>query len=132
MKRLILLFLSTIPSLGFAQLGVAYHQSNIPFIGINYEIIDLLRPEIRIGTDNFFTDTSLELVVTYDILNKEDYELYAGLGGRIESFAGIVIPIGLNIYPFEVKQFGFQIEIAPLVGSWVVLRGSWGIRYRFN
>ncbi len=133
MKLLLSTFLFLIlPTFALAQLGVAYHQSNLPFIGVNYEFGEKFRPELRIGTDNFFADTSLELVATYDILNKEEFEVYAGLGGRIESFAGIVVPMGLNIYPLSTKQFGFQIEIAPLIGDSVVLRGSWGIRYRFN
>jgi len=43
-----------------------------------------------------------------------------------------VIPVGLNIYPFENKSFGFQMEIAGLIGEVDILRGSTGIRYRFN
>jgi len=132
LTRVLVTLFAIVPSLSFAQLGVAYHQSNLPFIGVNYEFGEKFRPELRIGTDNFFADTSLELVATYDILNKEEFEVYAGIGGRIESFTGIVVPIGLNIYPHTTKQFGFQIEVAPLIGDSVVLRGSWGIRYRFN
>jgi len=71
-------------------------------------------------------------VVTYDIFNKDYYEFYAGLGGRITTFAGVVIPIGLNIYPFAVKNFGFHIELAPIIGDSAILRGSWGIRYKFQ
>jgi hypothetical protein len=42
-----------------------------------------------------------------------------------------VVPIGVNIYPFSNKNFGFHIELAPIIGWDDVLRGSWGIRYRF-
>ncbi len=132
MKRIIALLLFSIPSIGFAQLGVSFHQSNLPFVGINYEIKGRIRPELRIGTDNYFDDTTFEAVVTYDIFNKEDYEFYAGLGARTTTFIGVVVPIGLNIYPFAAKNFGFQIELAPIIGDSAILRGSWGIRYRFQ
>ncbi len=132
MNRILTLLFLSFPTIGFAQLGVAFHQSNIPFIGINYEINGLLRPEIRIGTDNYFDDTSIEAIITYDIFDKDNYEFYAGIGGRVNNFSGVVIPVGLNIYPFTFKNFGFHIELAPIIGDLAILRGSWGIRYRFN
>jgi len=58
--------------------------------------------------------------------------MYAGLGGRIRILEGIVVPVSLNIYPFENKSFGFQIELAPILRESSLLRGSWGIRYRFE
>ena len=131
MKQFILLILITIPTLGYAQLGVAFHQSSIPFLEINYEISNRLRPALRIATDNFFGDTSFEAVVTYDIIKKNSYEFYVGAGGKTNNFAGIVVPVGLNIYPLSSKAFGFQMELAPIIGD-DVLRGSWGIRYRFG
>jgi len=130
-KRLILFFFLTTPAIVNGQIGVDFHFSNIPFLGINYEIIDRFRPELRIGTDTYFDNISFEGVVTYDILNKTDYELYAGLGARSNDFAGLVIPMGLNFYPFEEKKFGFQIELAPIIGESDILRGSIGIRYKF-
>lgn len=44
---------------------------------------------------------------------------------------GIVIPVGLNIYPLPFKNFGFHMELAAIAGDGGILRGSWGIRYRF-
>lgn len=29
-----------------AQLGISYHQSNLPFIGLNYTVADRLMPEL--------------------------------------------------------------------------------------
>ena len=132
MKYVIVLLLIVIPSISFAQLGIAFHQSNLPFIGLNYEIKGKLRPELRIGTDNYFDAISVEGIVSYDILKKEDYEFYAGVGFRTNDFTGVVIPVGLNIYPLSTKQFGFHIELSPIVGDDNLVRGSWGIRYRFN
>jgi hypothetical protein len=65
-------------------------------------------------------------------LNKPDYELYAGLGYRFGIFSGLVVPIGLNIYPFAKKNFGFHIEVAPILFDADILRGSLGIRYIFR
>ena len=89
-------------------------------------------PELRLSTDTYLGDGSLpELVLTYQFLNKEDYEFYGGLGFRASAFQGLVLPVGFNFFPFEKKKFGFHLELAPIVNDNPVLRGSWGIRYRF-
>jgi hypothetical protein len=134
MKRLFPILLILGPVTTWAQLGVSYHQSNLPFFGLNYEIKDRFRPELRLGTDAYFEEMTFELVVTYDILNKEDYEVYGGLGVRSEEdYGSVALPVGLNVYPFTGKKFGFHIELAVLAGEDdPVLRGSWGIRYRFK
>jgi hypothetical protein len=132
MRFIITILFFAVPSFAFAQFGVNFHQSNLPFVGLNYEIKNRFRPELRIGTDNYFDETTLEAVVTYDLAEKEDYEVYAGVGGRINKFEGVVFPVGVNVYPLSAKQFGFQIELAPIIGETSVLRGSWGIRYRFR
>lgn len=115
-----------------AQFGVSFHQSNLPFVGVSYEINDRFVPEVRVGTDNYFEDISFEAVLMYQIINHEDYEFYTGLGVRTNGFTGVVIPVGVNIYPFDIKQFGFHIELTPIIGEEGLLRGSWGIRYKFK
>ena len=91
-----------------------------------------IRPELRVGTDNYFEAISLEAVITYDLLKKEDYEFYAGLEVRTNDYTGLVIPIGVNLYPLTTKQFGFHIELSPIFGDENIFRGSWGIRFRFK
>ena len=86
MKKSILLLILFIPLFSFGQFGVSFHESTMPFFGLNYEFGERIRPEIRLGTNNNFEDLSLELVCTYDIINKPDYEFYAGLGYRTEGF----------------------------------------------
>ncbi|MCW3073090.1 MAG: hypothetical protein JWP69_159 [Flaviaesturariibacter sp.] len=132
MRKIIITLLIALPTISFGQLGISFHQSNLPFIGLNYQIKNKIRPELRVGTDNYFDAISVEGIITYDILKKEDYEFYAGLGVRTNDFTGLVIPIGLNVYPLSTKQFGFHIELSPIVGDDNILRGSWGIRYRFK
>jgi len=131
-KKLLAVTFCVLPFILVGQWGVNYHQSTIPFVGINYEIKDKWRPELRIGTDNYFEELSLETVITYDFLNRTDYEFYSGLGVFMQGYYELVIPVGMNFFPFESKKFGFHIELTPLVGEFNGLRGRWGIRYRFK
>lgn len=122
-----------ITSASFAQFGVSFHQSNIPFAGLNYEIKDRFLTELRIGTDHYFESVTLEAVLTYQFINKKEVEFYTGFGGRTNGFQGLVLPVGLNFFPLDTDKFGFHIELAPIFGeSSNILRGSWGIRYRFR
>ena len=130
-KLLFVLCFSFFASTSYSQLGVGYHHSNLPFIGINYEIGERFSPELRIGTDQYISNLSVEAVVNYKFIIREDYDFYGGIGYRVNAFEGIVAPIGLNFYPFEEKKFGFHIEAAPIILESTILRGSFGIRYRF-
>jgi hypothetical protein len=116
-----------------AQWGVSYHQSALPFVGVNYTFAERFMPELRLGTDRYFEDITLEGTFNYQYVQREEYQLYAGLGLLVmEGGAGVLIPAGLLIYPFENKKFGFHIEATPvIVENNHILRGSWGIRYRF-
>ena len=127
------LFLSTTTA-AMAQLSVGYHQSSVPFVSVGYEINGRLMPELRLATDIVINNFSPELVLTYQFLNKQHYEFYAGIGYRENTFRGPLLPVGLNIFPFDRKNFGFHIEVAPIIGieSSTIIRGSWGIRYRFT
>lgn len=128
--RFALLFFFS-PLAAAAQFGISYHQSSLPFVGISYEIKDRFRPEVRLGTDLYLEDVTLEGVLVFDILNREDYELYGGGGVNVNGFSGLVIPLGVNFYPLTSKKFGCHIELSPILGEDDILRGSWGIRYRF-
>lgn len=139
MKHILLLAMLLGATTLSAQWTVSFHQSFLPFAGLSYGFGDRFRLEARVGTDLDFNSVTAEGLVLFDILDEEDYELYAGLGGHTnDPFNGMVIAMGLNIYPFAEKRFGFHIELAPLVGipldsvdENTRLRGSWGIRYRF-
>lgn len=138
MKTILASILFILPLSAGAQWTVSFHQSFIPFAALNYGFGDRFRVEARVGTDLNLQNVTAEAIVTYDLLDKPDYELYAGLGGRTNGLTGFVVPVGLNVYPFASKRFGFHIEVAGLlavpletIGDDSVLRGSWGIRYRF-
>lgn len=132
-KLSVLLFCLLITNFSFAQFGVSVHQSNLPFVGFNYEIADRFLPELRLGVDSYIDNMSVEAVATYQFIDKEKVEVYAGLGGRANTKAGLVAPIGMHFFPFPTKNFGFHIELAPIFSDdSPIVRGSWGIRYRFK
>lgn len=133
MKKLsIIAFFFFFGQIAHAQFGASIHQSNLPFVGLNYEIKERFLPEFRVGIDNFVDELSMELTVSYIFKKNELVNAYAGLGARVNGLNGLVVPVGLNIYPFEKKNFGFQMEVAGLLGEGALIRGSWGIRYRFK
>lgn len=135
MKKLLLLTIIGLFSAGaFAQTTITFHQSNLPFIGVNYQFGERFIPEFRVGTDSYFENLSAELAANYIFKKTDRFEFYGGAGLRVGSFDGIVVPVGLNIYPFEQKDFGFHIEGAPIIGfeDDSIFRGSFGLRYRFT
>jgi hypothetical protein len=127
------LFLIGISLISKAQFGVSIHQTNIAFVGFNYQIKEKYIPEFRLGTDNFFDNISVEAVMTRIIQKDNDFQFYGGLGVRLNLYQGVVIPVGLNIYPLGNKQFGFHMELTGMiVEEGEILRATWGIRYRFK
>lgn len=132
MKKLLVCFVFVLfSSAVFAQWTASYHQSALPFIGINKQIGNKWIPELRIGTNIEIESSSLEFAFNRIFFHNDRFDFYGGLGGRVNNFPGFVVPIGLNIYPFEKKDFGFHIEGAPMIGEFAVFRGSFGLRYRF-
>ena len=130
-KTFLILVFSLFSSIAFSQVTVSYHHGSLPFIGINNQFGERFVPVFRLGTNDFLTDFDVELVANFLLMKKESVEIYGGLGGRVGDIDGLVIPIGLNAFPFARKDFGFHFELAPLVGDFDYLRGTFGIRYRF-
>ena len=92
-------------------------------------------PELRFGMDNHIDHMSVEAVATFQFIDKEEVEVYAGLGGRANNRPGLVAPIGIHAFPFTKKNFGFHFEVCPIISEHrdsPHIRGSWGIRYRFK
>jgi hypothetical protein len=134
LKRLpILILLISFSTMANAQLGVGFYQSNLRnYVNVNYQTKHF-SPELRIGTDSYFEDIYVEPVLNYQFIQKTDFTVYGGVGAWLSSeYLGIVFPIGVNIFPFENKQFGFHIELTPMYVDDAILRGSWGIRYQFG
>lgn len=133
MRKIVIAIFALAPLFAFCQLGVSFHQSKLPFVGVNYGFKNKLRTELRISTDVYLEDISAEGALTYDFIKKSDYEFYGGIGLRASSeTGGLAIPVGVNIYPLPFKQFGFHIELALILQESSIIRGSWGIRYKFK
>lgn len=135
MKKIIFIACSALFSIAaYSQTTVAFHQSNLPFLSVNHQFGERFIPEFRIGTDSYFSDLSAELVANYIFKKTDRFEFYGGAGPRVGNFSGVVIPVGLNIYPFDQKDFGFHMEGAPIIGfeDDSIFRGSFGVRYRFS
>ncbi|GAB3195353.1 hypothetical protein ABID22_004105 [Pontibacter aydingkolensis] len=130
---LLILTLSLTTLEGFSQVFASYHQSSIPFAGIGYEF-RRFAPELRVGTNVFVDDISAEFVLPYKVISREDYYIDAGLGVRYNVFRGLVLPVGFTAFPFQKKGLGFHAELALISDfeSSAILRGSWGIAYRFG
>ena len=143
MKSLLALVLLLAATGARAQFGVSFHQSNLPFVGLQYELLDgRLVPEMRLGVDNFIEDTSVEIIASYVVHRREDYGIYVGLGLRPPGIVieGLVLPVGVRAYPFARQRVGLQVE-AALLGLFAgdspgeslgVLRGSAGIHVRLG
>lgn len=118
-----------------AQFGVSYHQYlDDNLVSLNYKM-NKFRPEFRFGVNRVLEEIALELDLNYQFIRKENFNFYAGIGyNRDLSINSLVFPIGLNIYPFEMKQFGFLMEIKPTFSDYFdnSLRGSIGIQYHFS
>jgi hypothetical protein len=110
-----------------------YHSTYVDYIGLHFETDIRLVPELRIG--DFFRFERLPVVasVSYQIVDKEDIEFYAGIGVFfiINSQRNFITPVGFNFYPFEKKNFGFHFEAALHYQEESFLINSLGIRYRF-
>jgi len=140
MKLLLTIALILFPFLSFSQSIVSYHQSpNGGRAAYAYEFSDKFRPEIRLYPNTLIEDLLVKLMFNYDWIEKDNYEFYSGIS--LISAVGVGgasfgLPIGLNVYPFENKSFGFVMEFSPILpidaGGDAYFAGSWGIRYRFN
>ena len=136
---LLLSFFFSSPKSSQAQLGVCFHHSEIFKIGAFYEIRDFIIAETRIISGTVIEDLSMEFLAHVKAVKREDYEFYAGAGWGQSSFSELIGPIltaGLNIYPLTNKKLGIQFEFNPIfpedLETPVIIRGSWGLRYRLE
>ncbi|WNB16978.1 hypothetical protein [Marivirga arenosa] len=133
-----LLFL-TVSSFAYSQSIVSYHQSpNGGQAAYAYEFNERFRPEIRLYPNTAIEDFLVKLMFNYDLIDKENHEFYSGISllGSTVGGATFGLAVGINIYPFENKNFGFLMEFSPNIpldeAGTPYFSGSWGIRYRLQ
>ena len=128
------LILTLINITGFSQISVSFYNSTLPKFGVAYNFNDKLWTELRVYSNTTFENITPELVINYNFLHKERFNVYAGIGGVINYFNGIVLPFGVQFTPFEkLERFSLHIECEPTFGDVnYILQSSWGLRYKFK
>lgn len=134
-KTLVLIgLISFMSNNAFSQVGVSYYSSSLSKIGLSYNFSNRLWSEVRLYSNTTFYDLTPELVLCYNFVNKERYNIYAGVGGVVNYYNGIIVPIGVQFTPFEkFDKFSLHIELQPTLdfGNTPIVQSSWGIRYKF-
>ena len=128
-------FLSLLNNKGFSQMSISYYSSSLSKIGLGYNFKDRFWSELRLYSNTTLDNITPELVLCYNIVKKDKHNIYVGLGGNVNYFNGIVVPIGVQFSPFEkLDKFSFHIEFQPTIDfeSATLLQSSWGLRYRFG
>jgi hypothetical protein len=120
----------------FSQLSVSYYASNLSKIGMAYNFSDRFWTELRLYSNTEIYDITPELVFCYNVVNKEQHNIYLGLGGNINYFTGFVMPVGVQFTPFEkFDRFSLHIELEPGIDlnyESIIIQSSWGLRYKFT
>ncbi len=120
---------------GFSQLSVSYYASSLSKIGMGYNFSDRFWSELRIYSNTTIHDLTPELVACFNIVKKENHNVYLGLGVNVNYFNGFVLPIGVQFAPIEkFDRFSLHIELQPTLDTDtdLIFQGSWGLRYRFG
>ncbi len=116
-----------------AQVGFSYlHSDVISAVGISTNPDKNIWGELRMGMDINAADFSPEIVGFTNVIKRDDFKMFLGVGGRLQVLEGIVLPaIGFTFKPIESKpNFALHAEGALIVGDFgEVLRGSFGFRY---
>lgn len=135
-KVLMLIFMITLFSKNvFSQLSVSYYSSSLSKIGVGYNFGDKFWSELRLYSNTTIYDITPELVACYNIVKKENHNVYLGLGGNINHFTGFVLPVGVQFAPLEkFDRFSLHIELQPTldINDDLILQSSWGLRYTFG
>ncbi|MCF8219453.1 MAG: hypothetical protein K9J21_10805 [Bacteroidales bacterium] len=135
-KFVVILGLLSLLSLkGFSQMSVSYYSSSLSKIGLAYNFSDKIWSELRLYSNTSIDDLTPELVLCYNIVEKEKHNVYLGLGGNMNYFTGFVLPVGVQFTPVEkFKRFSLHIELQPTLDleSDLMIQSSWGLRYKFG
>lgn len=129
----ILALFTLLANKGYSQTSIAYYNSSESKIGLAYNFSEKLWGEARLAVT--FEEFNTDLVMCYNALKINDYNIYLGVGAQInEEEAGIIVPIGVQFAPFEkFKELSLHVELQPLFTDYdTYLKSSIGIRYTFG
>lgn len=116
---------------GFSQLSVSYYSSSLSKIGLACDFNNRLWTELRLYSNTDITDITPELVFCFNLVTKEQHNIYLGAGANINYFSGFVMPLGVRFTPFEKHdQFSLHIELEPTLDisdNRLIVQSSWGL-----
>ncbi len=118
-----------------AQLSVSYYNSSLSKIGVAYNFTDRFWSELRLYSNTVLNDITPELIVNFNLVQKERHQIYLGAGGNVNVFTGLVFPAGVQFIPLEnFRKFSLHIELQPSIdfNNDMILQSAWGIRYNFR
>lgn len=131
-----LLLLSIISLKGSSQMSISYYSSSMSKIGLGYNFSDRFWTEFRLYSNTGLEYITPELVACYNVVKKENHNVYIGLGGNINYFTGFVLPVGVQFTPIaKFDRFSLHIEFQPtldFVEGDLIMQSSWGLRYKFG
>lgn len=109
----LLFVLLTIKS--FGQFSASYYTSKqYSKIGIGFDFSKKTWGELRMYGSRPYSNARPEVVVYYNFINTEKYNIYSGLGGSPSLQYSIMIPVGFKINTSKIlENTGFHIEIEP-------------------
>lgn len=128
----IIIILTLIANKGFSQTSLAYYNSSDSKISLAQTFTEKLWGEVRVAVT--FEDFNTDFVLCYNAFEVNDYNFYLGLGAQVRNDSGLIIPIGVQVAPFEkFKELSLQVEIQPVFTDYdTMLHSSIGIRYTFG
>lgn len=120
-----------------AQFGISYQLSaSNSKIGISYDFGQKLWANVGMYDGVYIEGFTVDASVNYNIVSKERHDLYAGIGGIVNGFEGIIFPVGVGFHPVkDFPNFSLQIEASPVYEVNVedlIFFCSLGVRYTFG
>ena len=129
-------FLFLLSLQAFSQLSVSfYNSSTISKIGMAYNFGDRFWSELRVYSNTFLEDLTPELVVCFNVVNKESHNVYVGIGATENLYSGILMPLGVQISPLpEFRRLSLHMELQPMLdfNTDFIIQSSFGIRFKFG
>lgn len=119
-----------------AQWSASYYgNSSNSKVGIGYDFNEKLWAELRIYSNLALYEITVEPLLNYNFVRRDQYKTYVGLGLVLNEINGVFLPVGVQVSPFEnLRNFSFHIELQIIeVFDYndTYLNGYWGLRYRF-
>ena len=134
-----LVFLIVLSSLfskyGVSQTSVSFYNSTHPKFGLAYSFSSRFWSELRLYNFYSSSDFTPEMVFCYNVVQKERHNFYIGLGGTMNVYNGLAVPLGTQFYPVkDFNRFSLHIEFLPIstFREYLHLQSAFGIRYQFG